>query len=110
MNNDEQLEAEAVNLIRNYTEDVYIGPDIKSECVEAMVKRHGDEMVYLQPVVGSDRRVIAALLRDADTMAEASRYILPYGYVIGQCISNNSGEVAVKWFQINTGKRVNFNI
>ncbi len=105
MNNDEQLEAEAVTAIKKYTDDVYVGPDIKSECIKAMVNRHADDMVYLHPVENTNRRVIAALLKSADVMSEVSKVILPYGYAIGQCISNDHGQVAVKWYHLTSGRK-----
>ena len=100
--NSEHHEAYAVNLLKSYTPDVYVGPDIHEESMRQMVDPDHEGMVYLEPVVDSKRRVVVSLLRSADHLTEISRDLVPCCFAIGSCISNSkTRRVAVKWYNLS---------
>lgn len=97
---EEQYEADAVLAARSYTEDVYVGPDITSESLTQMVDPDREGLVYLEPVEGSTRRVIVALLRDEQAMSDLSKDLIPLCFAICECVSNYKNHSAVKWYNI----------
>tara|TARA_B110000495_G_scaffold99534_1_gene86068 strand:- start:1463 stop:1789 length:327 start_codon:yes stop_codon:yes gene_type:complete len=96
--NSEQLEAEAVCIVKSFTDNIYVGLDIYDECISQMLNVNDEGHVFLEPVTGSTRRVIVALLKHIDDMSIISKRLLPYGYAIAQCLSNEQGEAGVKWY------------
>lgn len=97
--NAEQQEAHAVDVLKCYTPDIYIGPDITQQCMNQMVDQSRDDMVYLEPVQGTKTRVIVGLLTGGDhveKIAEISKQLIPLCYVINYQTSSGVG-VAVKW-------------
>ena len=97
---DEQRELYGTAYLRTYTDDVYVGPDIKSECLNQMVDDTLDHMVYLQPEEDSDTRGLVALLDDVDQMSKVCKYMVTICYAIGECVRGSSGKIAVKWVQL----------
>lgn len=96
----EQRELYGTIYLRTYTEDVYVGPDIKSVCLSQMVDPKLDHMVHLQPIDNTDTRVLVALLNDVEQMSDASKDLITLSYAIGECVSGPTGKVAVKWYQL----------
>ena len=99
--NSEQHEAYAVDLLKSYTPDVYVGPDIREESMRQMVDPDHEGMVYLEPVHNTTKRVIVTLLKSADHLTDISRDLIPCCFAIGNCISNPKTRlVAVKWYNL----------
>lgn len=99
--NSEQHEAYAVDVLKSYTPDVYVGPDIREESMRQMVDPDHEGMVYLEPVHGTTRRVIVSLLKSTDHLTDISRDLIPVCFAIGNCISNPKTRlVAVKWYNL----------
>ena len=100
--NVEQLEAFAVDTLKNYTQDIYVGPDIKTECLEQMLNSH-DELVYLEPVEDTRlSRVVVAKLKHVDDLDIISKELIPLCFAIAQCVSNAKLECAVKWYNLSS--------
>lgn len=99
--NTERHEAYAVDVLKSYTPDVYVGPDIREESMRQMVDPDHEGMVYLEPVHNTTKRVIVSLLKSADHLTDISRDLIPFCFAIGSCISNPKTRlVAVKWYNL----------
>lgn len=99
--NSEQLEAHAVDAIKPYTQDIYVGPDIETECMEQILNPTTDELMYLRPVTNSIRRVIVAKLKHVDDLKSISKELIPMCFAIGHCVSNPRLECVVKWYNLS---------
>ena len=97
---DQQRELYGTVYLRSYTEDVYVGPDIKSKCLSQMVDPKLNSMVHLEPIPNTDTRVLLALLDDIELMSEACKDMITLSYAIGECVKGPAGKVAVKWYPL----------
>lgn len=97
MSNQEQCEAQAVDILKTHTPDVYAGPDITRECMDRMLNPT-EELVYLEPEPDSDRRVVVAKLNRIELVREISRELIPLCYVIGSTSCNSRMQVVAKWY------------
>ena len=88
----------AVDTLKSYTADVYVGPDVETDSMENMCV-DTDDMVYLQPVNGTDRRVVMAVLNSPDDIAGISKELLPLCYAIGNVVAGGK-RVVVKWYNV----------
>lgn len=97
--NDEQREAHAVDVLKSYTSDIYVGPDVETESLEQMAAAFP---VYLKPVQHSTRRVVVGMLRSLEHMTEISRELIPLCYAIGWASGRKTanGNIVVKWYNI----------
>jgi len=96
--NSEQLEAMAVDILKGYTADVYVGPDIDADSMENICT-DTDDMVYLQPVQDTDTRVLMAVLKTPDDITRISKELIPLCYVIGNVVAGGK-RVVVKWYSV----------
>jgi len=97
----QQRELYATVLVRTYTSDVYVGPDIRWECLEQMANCDDQSSVYLEPVQGSQRRVIVAVLKNEEQMSDICKQLIPLCYAITQCVKDSTNNrLVVKWMNI----------
>lgn len=81
--------------LRCYTPDVYVGPDITNECMDLLAGVQ-DEMVYIEPVQDSNRRVVVGILNSMDDIRTISKELIPLCYAIGSVVTG--GKTVVKWY------------
>ena len=88
----------AVDTLKSYTSDVYVGPDVETDSMESICV-DSDDLVYLQPVKDTDRRVVMAVLNTPDDIACISKELIPLCYAIGNVVAGGN-RVVVKWYNV----------
>lgn len=103
--NIEQIEAAATTIVREHTEDVYVGPNITEKSMRQMVD--APTMVYLEPDKTNDRRVIVAHFDDREEFFKASSKLIHMQYAPGYMTSGKHGNIAVKWVNVSDDHSTN---
>ncbi len=96
-----------INICLEYTDDVYIGPDIINvestlndtggmvfDSIALKRSRHENASVFLY-------QSIVAVKMKADYLSDLGNKLAKFKLAVKQCIANREGECVVKFIQIN---------